>query len=139
MAITEAPPVDPDVAPDVRGPTAPLPATILALGIAALVVVVAGIVFSQVNYALSDRVLTQNCIDLSRSRPRTTARSASATSSRRSRTRSPRARSTSGSAWGRSRSCWGPATYRRMDSKRRRDHAITGAVLGVAGDPARAR
>ena len=44
MAITEAPPVNPDAPPDVRGPTAPLPATILVLGVAALVVVVAGIV-----------------------------------------------------------------------------------------------
>ena len=60
MAITEAPPVNPDAPPDVRGPTAPLPASILVLGVAALVVVVAGIVFSQVNYALSDRVLTQS-------------------------------------------------------------------------------
>ena len=63
MAVREAPPVEPEVAPDVRGPTAPLPATILALGIASLVVIALGLVVSQVNYALSDRVLTQNCID----------------------------------------------------------------------------
>ena len=63
MAVVEAPTFEPEVAPDVRGPTAPLPATIFALGIASLVVIVLGVVVSQVNYALSDRVLTQNCID----------------------------------------------------------------------------
>ena len=46
MAITEAPALEPDVAPDVRGPTAPLPATILALGIASLVVIALGVVVS---------------------------------------------------------------------------------------------
>ena len=63
MVVREAPSIEPEVAPDVRGPTAPLPATILALGIASLVVIALGLVVSQVNYALSDRVLTQNCID----------------------------------------------------------------------------
>ena len=63
MSLTEAPTFDPEVAPDVRGPTAPLPATIFALGIASLVVVTLGVVVSQVNYALSDRVLTPSCID----------------------------------------------------------------------------
>ena len=61
--VREAPPIEPEVAPDVRGPTAPLPAAILVLGIAALAVIALGLVVSQLNYALSDRVLTQNCLD----------------------------------------------------------------------------
>ena len=63
MAVTEAPTSGFEVAPDVRGPTAPLPATIFALGVASLVVIALGIVFTQVNYALSDRVLTQACVE----------------------------------------------------------------------------
>ena len=63
MAVTEARTIEPEVAPDVRGPTAPLPATILALGVASLVTIALGVVFSQVNYALSDRVLTPYCIE----------------------------------------------------------------------------
>ena len=63
MSLTEAPTLERDVAPDVRGPTAPLPVTIFALGIASLVVVTLGVVAPQLNYALSDRVLTPNCID----------------------------------------------------------------------------
>src|SRR4029450_9244320 len=63
MAVGEAPTFEPEVAPDVRGPTAPLPATIFALGIASLVVIALGVIVSQVNYGPSDRVLTQNCID----------------------------------------------------------------------------
>ena len=132
MAITEAPPVNPDAPPDVRGPTAPLPATILALGVAALIVVIAGVVFSQVNYALSDRVLTQNCIDLEISREDNGAIGVCnivealqdpVTS----------AGLYLGIGLGAVALGLGAGMYRRMDSKRRRDDAITGAVLGAQG------
>jgi len=132
MAITEASPLQTDVAPDVRGPTAPLPATILALGIASLVVVALGVLGSQFNYALSDRILTQSCIDQeippedsgavgvcsiveALADPVTTGALYL------------------GMALGAAALVLGLATYRRMDSKRRRDHAITGAVLGSQG------
>ena len=132
MAVTEARTVEPEVAPDVRGPTAPLPATILALGIASLVVIALGIVFSQVNYALSDRTLTRYCID-QQIPPEDNG--AIGVCNIIEALQDP---VTSGSlylgiALGGIAVVLGLATYKRMDSKRRRDHAITGAVLGSQG------
>ena len=132
MSLTEAPTLEGDVAPDVRGPTAPLPVTIFALGIASLVVVTLGVVAPQVNYALSDRVLTPSCIDQQISPedngaigvcnivealddPLTTGSLYV------------------GIALGALALALGILTYRRMDTERRRDHAITGAVLGSQG------
>ncbi len=132
MAITESPTVRSDVAPDVRGPTAPLPAAILALGIASLVIIAAGIVFSQVNYALSDRVLTRNCIEEEISPEDNGAVGVCNI------VEALQDPATSGALYlgiglGAAALVLGAGTYRRMDSKRRRDDAITGAVLGSQG------
>jgi His/Glu/Gln/Arg/opine family amino acid ABC transporter permease subunit len=129
MAVVEAPTFEPEVAPEVRGPTAPLPATIFALGIAALVVIALGVVVTQVNYALSDRVLTQNCIAEEIS-PEDNG--AIGVCNIIEALEDPL---TTGSLYlgmglGVLALVLGASTYRRMDSKRRRDHAITGAVLG---------
>jgi His/Glu/Gln/Arg/opine family amino acid ABC transporter permease subunit len=132
MAITESPTVRSDVPPDVRGPTAPLPAAILALGIASLVIIAAGIVFSQVNYALSDRVLTRNCIEEEISPEDNGAIGVCNI------VEALQDPATSGALYlgiglGAVALVLGAGTYRRMDSKRRRDDAITGAVLGSQG------
>jgi His/Glu/Gln/Arg/opine family amino acid ABC transporter permease subunit len=132
MAITESPTIRSDVAPDVRGPTAPLPAAILALGIASLVIIAAGIVFSQVNYALSDRVLTRNCIEEEISPEDNGAIGVCNI------VEALQDPATSGALYlgiglGAAALVLGAGTYRRMDSKRRRDDAITGAVLGSQG------
>jgi His/Glu/Gln/Arg/opine family amino acid ABC transporter permease subunit len=132
MAITESPTVRSDVAPDVRGPTAPLPAAILALGIASMVIIVAGILFSQVNYALSDRVLTRDCIEEEISPEDNGAVGVCNI------VEALQDPVTSGALYlgiglGAVALVLGAATYRRMDSKRRRDDAITGAVLGSQG------
>jgi len=132
MAITESPTVRSDVAPDVRGPTAPLPAAILALGIASLVIIAAGIVFSQVNYTLSDRVLTRNCIEEEISPEDNGAIGVCNI------VEALQDPATSGALYlgiglGAAALVLGAGTYRRMDSKRRRDDAITGAVLGSQG------
>jgi polar amino acid transport system permease protein len=132
MAITESPTVRSDVAPDVRGPTAPLPAAILALGIASLVIISAGILFSQVNYALSDRVLTRDCIEEEISPEDNGAIGVCNI------VEALKDPVTSGALYlgiglGAAALVLGAGTYRRMDSKRRRDDAITGAVLGSQG------
>ncbi|HEX5626503.1 MAG TPA: amino acid ABC transporter permease [Actinomycetota bacterium] len=132
MAITESPTIRSDVAPDVRGPTAPLPAVILTLGIASLVIIAAGIVFSQVNYALSDRVLTRNCIEEEISPEDNGAIGVCNI------VEALQDPATSGALYlgiglGAAALVLGAGTYRRMDSKRRRDDAITGAVLGSQG------
>ena len=130
MAVREATSIESEVAPDVRGPTAPLPATIFALGIASLVVITLGVVVSQVNYALSDRVLTQNCLDEQISPEDNGAIGVCNI------VEALEDPVTTGSLYlgiglGSIALVLGASTYRRMDSKRRRDHAITGAVLGA--------
>ena len=129
MALREATSIEPEVAPDVRGPTAPLPATVLALGIASLVVIALGVVISQVNYALSDRVLTQNCLDEEIS---PTDNGAIGVCSIVEALEDPLSTGALylGIGLGGFALVLGVSTYRRMDSKRRRDQAITGAVLG---------
>jgi His/Glu/Gln/Arg/opine family amino acid ABC transporter permease subunit len=132
MSLTEAPAFDPAVAPDVRGPTAPFPATIFALGIASLVVVTLGVVVSQVNYALSDRVLTPSCIEQQIS-PEDNG--AIGVCSIVEALEDPLTTGSlyAGAALGALALILGLASYRRMDTERRRDHAITGAVLGTQG------
>ena len=130
MAVREAPSIEPEVAPDVRGPTAPLPAAILVLGIASLVVIALGLVVSQLNYALSDRVLTQNCLDEQIS---PSDNGAIGVCNIVEALADPL---TTGAVYlgiglGAVALVLGAATYRRMDNKRRRDQAITGAVLGT--------
>lgn len=132
MSLTEAPALDTEVAPDVRGPTAPLPATIFALGVASLVVITLGVVFSQVNYALSDRVLTRSCIEQQISPEDNGAIGVCSI------VEALNDPLTTGSlylgvALGGLALVLGLVSYRRMDSERRRDHAITGAVLGAQG------
>ena len=132
MAVTEAPLFEPEVAPDVRGPTAALPVTILALGIASLVVIAVGVLFSQVNYAFSDRVMTQYCLDQQIS-PEDNGGIGVCNI-----IEALQDPTTSGGLYlgiglGAAAVILGASTYRRMDSKRKRDHAITGAVLGSQG------
>ena len=98
------------------------------LGIASLVVIALGLVVSQVNYALSDRVLTQNCIDEEISPEDNGAigvcNIVEALGGPHHGIALP------GDGLGVLALVLGASTYRRMDSKRRRDQAITGAVLG---------
>jgi len=106
--------------------------TILALGIASLVVIALGVLFSQVNYGFSDRVMTQYCIDQQIS-PEDNG--AIGVCNIIEALRDP---TTSGALYlgiglGAAALILGASTYRRMDSKRKRDQAITGAVIGSQG------
>lgn len=130
MAVVETKLFEPEVAPDVRGPTAPLPAAIFATGIVSFVVVCVGVLASQINYAMSDRTLTQTCIDQSISLNDNGAVGVC---------NIVEALMDPLSTWslaigiglGAVAIVAGSATYRRMDSKRRRDQAVTGAIMGV--------
>jgi polar amino acid transport system permease protein len=50
--------------PDTRGSSSPLSATTFWLGILALAAVLGGTILVQLNYALSGRVMTQHCLDV---------------------------------------------------------------------------
>ena len=132
MAVREAPALEAEAAPDVRGPTAPLPATILGLGIASLVVIALGIVFTQTNYALSDRVMTRYCLDQEVS-PKDNGGIGVCNIIEALQDPVTSGTVYAGIALGAIALVLGASTYRRMDSKRKRDQAITGAILGSQG------
>src|SRR5436190_17317449 len=50
--------------PDTRGPTAPFPASVFAIGLAALLVAVVGTVAIQVDYAVVGPPLSADCISI---------------------------------------------------------------------------
>jgi polar amino acid transport system permease protein len=119
-----------EAAPDTRGPSSPLSATTLWLGILAISVALGGTALVQLNYALSGRVLSQNCVELGLSRDNPGhvgvcnivegLRSAEETIFL-----------YGGIVLGVGGMALGWGSYKRMDSRRRREQAITGAILGL--------
>ncbi len=125
--------------PDVRGPTAPLPAGIFASGIAGVALVLGGTGLVQLWYALFGGPLTASC------------RAAGLTPFRPKNVSNPGVRGAEGVchivegfhsgpetavllggvALGVAAVAVGFGVFRRMDSKRKREHAISGAVLGI--------
>jgi polar amino acid transport system permease protein len=118
--------------PDTRGPSSPVSATALWLGIASIAVVLGGLAFVQANYALSDRTLTQDCIDL-RLTPEIHGALAVCNMVEGVRSTQQSALLYGGIALGAAAMALGWGTYRRMDTRRRREQAITGAILGLEG------
>jgi His/Glu/Gln/Arg/opine family amino acid ABC transporter permease subunit len=119
-----------DRPPDVRGPTAPVPLTILLVGTAALSIVLGGTIVIQLVYALSGGPFGEDCAALGLESHVAGARGVCHIVEG--------LRSTSettllivGIVLGLGAMVAGILVFRQMDSKRRRDHAITGAVLGV--------
>jgi len=116
--------------PDTRGPSSPVSATALGLGIVGLSAVLGGLIFVQLNYALSDRTLTPGCLDLGLT---SDIRGSLGICNMVEGIRSPEMTlllygggllgvAAMGVGWG---------TYRRMDTRRRREQAVTGAILGL--------
>jgi polar amino acid transport system permease protein len=116
--------------PDTRGSSSPMSATALWLGIVALVAVLGGTVLVQLNYALSDRVLTQACADLALTADQVGGiavcniveglRSSQETTLL-----------YGGILLGVGGMVLGWGTYKRMNTIRRREQAVTGAILGL--------
>lgn len=135
----EAPVVEGDrpQPPDVRGPTAPVPLAILVGGGLALALVLVGTLAVQIAYAVANPALTAVCKanGLTHFDPRTqngikgaegvchiieAARSGGET-----------VLLVGGLALGLVAVAAGFGLYRRMDTRRRREHAIAGAALGI--------
>ena len=116
--------------PDTRGTSSPVSATALWLGIVALALVLGGLLVVQLNFALSDRSLTDFCIEVGLPEDITGAlgvcnivealRSDAMTGFL-----------YGGMALGIAGIALGFGSYRRMDTVRRREQAITGALLGI--------
>ena len=116
--------------PDTRGPSSPLSATTFWLGVLAVAAVLGGTVAVQLNYALSGRVMTQHCVDVGLcSRIRGTL--VSATSSRAFGSFEETILLYGGIVLAVAAMALGWGTQARMDTIRRREQAITGAILGL--------
>ena len=126
--------------PDVRGPTSPFPLAVFVLGAAALAAIVLGTAAVQVAHAVSGGGLTAAC----RAEGLTPFREISGNLSKGVRGAEgvchivEAARSSAatvlvviGIVLGVVAAVLGWSSYRRMDNKRKRDHAVAGAVLGI--------
>jgi polar amino acid transport system permease protein len=116
--------------PDTRGPSSPLSATALWLGIASIAIVLGGTIFLQLNYGLADRVLTDACIELQLT-PDITGALAVCNVVEALRSQAQDAILYGGILLGVAAMALGWGTHKRMDSFRRREQAVTGAILGV--------
>ena len=116
--------------PDTRGTSSPVSATTLWLGIVAITLVLGGLVATQLNYGLSDRVLSRNCIDLGLTPD---IEGAVGVCNIVEALTSP-AMTTflyGGIVLGLAGIVLGFSVYKRMDTIRRREQAVTGAILGI--------
>jgi len=116
--------------PDTRGPSSPISATALWLGIVAIGAVLGGLVFLQVNYAISDRVLTPACIELNLT-PDITGALSVCNFVEALRSDAQTLLLYGGIALGIGAMALGWGVAKKMDSFRRREQAVTGAILGV--------
>ena len=116
--------------PDTRGPSSPLSATALWTGIASIVAVIGGLIFLQINYAVSDRVLTPECVELNLTSDITGALNVcNMVEALRSETQTLLL--FGGIALGIAAMVLGWGIAKKMDSFRRREQAVTGAILGA--------
>jgi polar amino acid transport system permease protein len=116
--------------PDTRGPSSPISATALWLGIAAIAAVLGGTLLLQVNYAVSDRVLTSECVELRLTSDITGALSV-CNMVEALRSDAQTLLLYGGVAIGIAAMVLGWGVAKRMDSFRRQEQSATGAILGV--------
>jgi len=134
---------DTDAPPDVRGPTSPFPASVLGLGIGALVLVLGGTLALQIAWAISGGSLTAGCraagltpfVPESATGPAHGIIGAKGVCNIVTAITSPAETVllVAGALLGVAAIALGFGWYRRMDSRRKRDECVTGAVLGVQG------
>ena len=116
--------------PDTRGPSSPESLTASGLGIASLICVLGGVAFTQLNYAVSDRVLTKTCIDVGLT-PEITGALDVCNIVEALRSPAMTAFLGVGIVLGTAAMTLGWGRYRRMETHRRREQMVTGAILGV--------
>jgi His/Glu/Gln/Arg/opine family amino acid ABC transporter permease subunit len=118
-------------APDVRGPTAPFPAATWGLGIASIAFILGGTLAVQLLTAAGGSEVTQHCVDLSLEGVTGAAGVCGILEA----LDSPAQSALIGLAvlTGIVAAGMGFGRYRAMDSRRKREQCITGAVLGIQG------
>src|SRR5436190_24343614 len=130
MAVSTAPKATAEGPPDVRGPTAPIPATIFAVGLVALLVMGLGTVVIQVDYAVVGPPLSHDCISVGIDR---LGPDAAGVCHIVEGLRSAEERIVLAVAilLGLVAIAAGFSDYRRVDTRRKRDHPFDGATPGV--------
>jgi His/Glu/Gln/Arg/opine family amino acid ABC transporter permease subunit len=118
--------------PDTRGPTAPLPAFILVIGAAALALVILGTLALQASAALGGEPLSPACVALDL-RPDVVGSTGVCHIVEALKSPAQTGLLVVGLLLGGTAVALGLSTYRRMDSRRKRHHALTGAIIGVQG------
>lgn len=128
----ETRPVVREAPPDTRGPSSPQSLTALWLGIGSITAVFGGTIALILNYQLSPRVLTPSCIDLQLTRE---IRGALGVCNfvEALRSSAETAVLLIGIGLGVVAMAFGLSIRGRMDTLRRREQAITGAILGLQG------
>jgi hypothetical protein len=116
--------------PDVMGPSAPVPRAIFWSGVAALVLVGGGVVAVQLFYAVQGGTLTQACVEGGITRELFGARGVCNIVT------AMNAPMTTfllyvGVALGAAAILAGSVLYGRQDTRRKKEHCVTGAILGV--------
>jgi His/Glu/Gln/Arg/opine family amino acid ABC transporter permease subunit len=131
MATLEAQAVVRERAPDVRGPSAPFPATTLGLGIASIALILAGSLAVQVAFAVGGEDLTPRCLELGLREVPGAAGVCQIVEGLASPAQTAIAQLAI--LLGLVAMALGFGGYRGMDSRRKREQCITGAVLGGQG------
>jgi His/Glu/Gln/Arg/opine family amino acid ABC transporter permease subunit len=117
--------------PDVRGPTSPWPASIFAVGIAALGAVLGGTLILQLAYAIGGGSLTARCVSEGLVKNQAVGARGVCNIITALKSGSETALLGAGLVLGVGAIAAGFGTYRAMDTRRKREHALAGAILGI--------
>jgi His/Glu/Gln/Arg/opine family amino acid ABC transporter permease subunit len=118
--------------PDVRGPTAPFPRAIFLLGVASLLVLAIGTVAIQIDYAVVAPPLTQQCIKVGVDES-FIGHAGVCHIVQGLRSTEMKVVFSTTIVLGLAAIVLGFSTYRKMDTRRKRDNAYDGAILGIQG------
>jgi polar amino acid transport system permease protein len=116
--------------PDVRGPTAPLPRAIFLLGVASLLVLAIGTVAIQIDYAVVAPPLSQECISVGVDES-FTGHAGVCHIVQGLRANEMKAVFATTILLGLAAIILGFSTFKKMDTRRKRDNAYDGAILGI--------
>ncbi len=130
-AVTETVQPAIETPPDVRGPTAPLPLAIFIAGAVAISLALVGTVVLQIVEAMRGGSLTPECVAAGLEYGKSTGARGVCNTITALKSSTQTVILVLSLALGLAALIAGWVTYRRMDTRRKRDHAIAGAVLGA--------
>jgi polar amino acid transport system permease protein len=130
MSVTTAPGSTIEAPPDTRGPSSPFSRTVLWLGVASIGLALGGTLLIQIGRAVQGGVLTQGCVNVGLL-PKIKGARGVCNMIEALGSPAETALLIGGAVIGIAAMAAGWGRYRSMDTKRKRDQLLTGAVLGV--------